>query len=295
MFALILAFARYKKVQGEERIQSQSEKQAVFLESENLMKSAMPITKDVVTVARKRSFESRKNNIIDKLTRAGVYKNSKYGVIYISLSLYDNFSFYQNGEKYYVAASTVKIPYAMVLNERVNNKKLSLENTYVKYTGTEHIVGAGDITKNGKIGESYKLKKVIYEMVVNSDNTATRILTKNYPYLRTEMKKYSNVKNPVLNEYLYAKPQFYVDVLKKVYVDPSYDYTKKLLLKADDHWDINPSDKPIASKWGSYRGNISQVGIVYDERPYIIIIFREKGGKVPLSEIGKIFYEDARC
>ena len=102
-----------------------------------------------------------------------------YSVYRDSVSVaYYNFinqeEYYINPDVYRVGASIVKVPYAGLMYDLVNNQYLTMDTPMPNYPNY-YAEGLGNIT-NGPFEAYYPLSDVLYEMLVNSDNTATNII-----------------------------------------------------------------------------------------------------------------------
>ena len=99
----------------------------------------------------------------------------------------DNFSFFyynlktkeyylDNGDKWFTAASTTKVPIAMLYYDKVNNKEVTFDTTYL-YRSSDYEEGDGMTAYTYDAGDSIPLSFLLEQMIEKSDNTATNVLT----------------------------------------------------------------------------------------------------------------------
>lgn len=212
---------------------------------------------------------SKKLDYISKsLEEINVLNNNNYGLYFRTFN--DNFIFAQNEYKYYTAASTTKVPYSMLYIDDINEGKYTLK-TYIR---------------------GYSLQNMLYNTIVNSNNYTTDILKQNRQNIRQEILKYTPHKKTYLAKNNLVAPIYMANILDTIYHDESYSYLVDLMKKAPDYYNIYPGSYPFATKWGYYNNTISQIGIVYSDNPYMIILYNKNSGNTSLQnfhKIGKIF------
>lgn len=79
-----------------------------------------------------------------------------------------------NADRHWYLASTIKVPLAVAILQKVENEELSLDEE-VTLEEWHFVDGAGDLQWQ-EPGSSYTLKTLIQKMLENSDSTATDIL-----------------------------------------------------------------------------------------------------------------------
>ncbi len=101
--------------------------------------------------------------------------NNEIGIVYKNFST--GYRFSEDDERYFAAASTIKVVYAMKIYDRINAGEIRKDDD-IKYDPKYLEEGAGEITNQEK-KDSYKLDYVIQNMIQYSDNTATKMLIGN--------------------------------------------------------------------------------------------------------------------
>ena len=205
--------------------------------------------------------------------------------------------YFYNENKYFTAASTVKVPVAMYYYDKINSGELDLEVTYVYKSGNFE-AGGGDVTNKYKAGSSIPLSVLLEELIVDSDNTANNILISNIGWskYRKEIAKYSDAE---LESTFYSSnvtcPKFSFDVIKHLY-ENSEKYTQLLenmkkssfgkYLKEYLEYDV-------AHKYGSYGGYVHDYGIIYGKETYLVGVFTKNINNAPtlIANIGKRLVE----
>ena len=211
------------------------------------------------------------NNIIAK------YKgNNEIGVVYKNFST--GYRYAVNDDKYFAAASTVKVAYAMKVYDRIKKGELS-EDTDIPYNSSDLEEGAGDITNKSK-KSSYKLDYVIQNMIQYSDNTATKMIVGSASSAQTTLINYF----AELGVTLPAKeaknnrvtPKMMEVVWTKLYNERD-SYTKLLeyLENSEDSEWIKKGipNKKIASKYGGITTYMHDTAIVFGNEDYMLLIY----------------------
>ena len=206
----------------------------------------------------------------------------------------DNFSFFyynlktkeyylDNGDKWFTAASTIKVPIAMLYYDKVNNKEVTFDTTYL-YRASDYEEGDGMTAYTYDAGDSIPLSFLLEQMIEKSDNTATNVLTNalggRAKYIGDTLKYVDEkiglqVPENFYNEnitsakyghgimnYIYNHPEEYAGLIDHMKKSSYGSYLKKYI-----------TDYDVAHKYGSYEGNIHDYGIVYGKEPYLIGVF----------------------
>lgn len=201
--------------------------------------------------------------------------------------------YFYNEDKYFTAASTVKVPVAMYYYEKINNGEMSLEDT-IKYKSGSFEAGGGDVTNKYKVGSNIPLSVLLEELIVDSDNTANNILIGNIGFkaYRKEIKKYSdrdlsstfyssNVTTPGYSfdviMYLYKHSEDFPKLLEDMKKSSYEKYLKEYL------------EYDVAHKYGSYNGYVHDYGIIYGKDTYIVGVFTKgkNNAATLIANIGK--------
>ena len=81
-----------------------------------------------------------------------------------------------NEDTYYVAASTTKVPLAMMILDKVNSGMLSLDDT-ISYIEADYEEGTGSLAYSDPIPD-ITIDEALYLSIVESDNIAKNMLTR---------------------------------------------------------------------------------------------------------------------
>lgn len=200
--------------------------------------------------------------------------------------------YYYNMDDDFVAASTIKVPMCMYYYDLIREGKMSSDATLtVQSADLEEV---GDIYKNYTPGSKVPIKEVLYQVIVNSDNTGTNMLTRNSGYrnIKKGIRKYSNhqvpanwySENVVDAQYLYDVLMYlnehkneYQELLKNMEMSSQGAYLKQYV------------DYPVAHKYGLMQGNVHDYGIIEGENKYIVGVFTTNvdGGQTLIESMGK--------
>ena len=187
-----------------------------------------------------------------------------------------------NGESYFTAASTIKVPLAMIYYDKINNGDFNSDST-IQYMEGNYEEGSGTTATLYKVGDDVPLSYLLEQMIVNSDNTATNILKTGLggeKAYRILIKQYTKEELPAeFNEQNITSANYSLDILKKLYENPEkYQALIELMKKSSGggYLKKNITTCEIAHKYGSYEGNIHDYGICYAKQKYLIGIFTKK-------------------
>ncbi len=230
------------------------------------------------------SQSENKNDIelIDKKVNEylGEYKDNV--AIYFK-NLNTNEEYTLNENTYYVSASTNKVPLSMLILDEVHKGEKSLDDL-LYFNEEDRELGSGVLLNLEDI-PNLTINEAIYLSIVNSDNIAKNMLTrvaKNgiTEYMRQIMKDnripYGNYITArqlgVLLNRLYENPD------KNPYYDMLIDYMTKTAYhdRLDKYLDYNK----VAHKIGNYYRYYHDVGIIYGEDPYILVILTKDIGEL---------------
>ena len=230
-------------------------------------------------------------NLIENIRSEYGLNTSNFGFFYYNVNTRKYYLY--NEDKYFTAASTVKVPVAMYYYEKINNGEFTLEST-LKYTSNNFEAGGGDVTNKYKAGSNIKLSVLLEELIVDSDNTANNILIGNIGFkaYRKEIKKYSdrdlsstfyssNVTTPGYSfdviMYLYKHSDKFPKLLEDMKKSSFGKYLKEYL------------DYDVAHKYGSYNGYVHDYGIIYGKDTYIVGVFTKGKNNADklIANIGK--------
>ena len=246
--------------------------------------------------------ENDKNEIVinaeNELTNY-LADNYDVSLIYEDLSL--GFSYSYNPDEVYYAASTIKSLGALYIYTKAASGEINLDET-VKYT-SKFVWGSSRKMKNHKLGEEISLRTLVEYSITVSDNSAHQMLVS---YIgRNNLKEFG--KSLGAQYTLYGSDNFghitATDAI--IYMKAINDFInnngelglelKSYFVEADQNG-LKFEDLGIeaAHKFGEYAPYYHDIGIVYDENPYVIaILTSEKSGdyQSKIKDINKRVYD----
>lgn len=220
---------------------------------------------------------------------------SKVGLFYYNLESDQMITI--NEEQYFIAASTVKVPIAMVVADMLNEGTITDEYK-IKYNSSDYEDGTG-IMQGMDLSKPYDILTLMEYMIVYSDNIATNMIKSNLDYSKIKDRFEEKLGHEVNRGKNIMTPSEACEYLKQLYYNednnPYYDYIIELLKNTvfHDRLDANLEYDMVAHKIGNYGSYVNDIGIVYSESPYVIAIYTEgvDNANDIISEISYMIYE----
>ena len=218
-----------------------------------------------------------------------------YGIYYYDLNT--GCEYFLNEDKEFQAASTMKVPRAMMIADKLEKKELK-EDTLIEYTLTDDSDGAGVLQGNISEGDKLEVIDLMKYMIEESDNVATSMLKRNVGNICDYITDLTSIK--VDNEKNFITPKQSYMVLKILYNKSDENiYYKKIIefMKATithDRLDKYINHNIVAHKIGDYENYVNDVGIIYTQEPYILTIYTEdvmEKGRENIAQISKMIYD----
>ena len=213
--------------------------------------------------------------IDSEMTKYGFNENN-FAFFYYNID--DKGYYFYNENKYFTAASTVKVPIAMHYYDEINAGTYTTDSKLL-YEQGDYEAGGGTTASLYSVGDYVPLDFLLEQAIINSDNTAVNILIGNLGYsnARKDITKYSDEIVPedfysnnitsagyaydVIN-YLYEHQDSYQKIIEDMKQSSMGMYLKEYI-----------TDYDVAHKYGSYGGYVHDYGIVYGEKTYLVGIF----------------------
>lgn len=223
----------------------------------------------------------------------------QYGIYYQDLSTGNSFSI--NGKSVFTAASLIKLPVMLALYKEADAGRINLDATYT-LRGIDKRGGAGSLQYKPD-GYSITYREMARLMGAQSDNTAFNIVSK----LLGETKIQNTIDSLGMENTSYAENQttpedinlFFQKLYSgKVVTEKSKEEILEYL--TDTIWEDRipagiPETIKVAHKIGTEIRVVSDAGIVFSARPFILTILsqdvNEIEAKQALPEITKKIYE----
>lgn len=234
--------------------------------------------------------EEIRNIVGDDIDRMGLY--------YYDIKTGENIAI--NEDKVFRAASTTKVDLAMMVMDAMNRGELSPNDTFSYVEELDYEDGTG-ILQDLETIKPLTVMELIKLSIVYSDNIATNMLYRTTPYNRSDY-IYKVTGIPCEKEINESTPKQQFLMLKRLYENneknPYYDKLIEFMKETEFHDRI---DKDIpweicAHKIGNNDIYIHDIGIIYTENPYILVVYTEDLGNEEyamnvISDISKKIYE----
>lgn len=221
------------------------------------------------------SLENLENKIKDYLGN----ELNNVGLIYYDLTTNKKISI--NGDELFTSASTYKVGMNIVAYNMVKEGTLSLSDN-IKYSSGYYEEGTGilqsqiDTTLNSPIS----IQKLLDYAIIYSDNIATNMITEKlggFDSVRQAVSYFTGVTEPTVSGNVIT-PETEFRLLKNLYSNRFDQYHSHLIevMKNTEFHDRIDKYLPynlVAHKIGSYDSYINDVGIIFTDKPYILVIY----------------------
>lgn len=225
-------------------------------------------------------------------------QNDKLGLVYYDIN--SGCSIKINENKDFKAASTVKVPINMYMYDLINGGKLKLTDT-VKYEESDYEDGAGELTQED-LQEPISLQKLSDYSLIYSDNIATKMLIKEIGYDEHYSFIESIVGHDIAHEGNDTTAMDSSKILERLYNNPEKNPYYEAMIKTlkntayHDRIDKYIPQEICAHKIGDYESYVNDEAVVYDENPYILVIFTNeiKNADEFIANLSKLIYDEHR-
>lgn len=227
--------------------------------------------------------------------------NCYFGIYFVDLESGKEFGI--NDTEEFFAASTFKIPLNLYVYDMIRKGMLD-PMTSLEYTEEDFEGGTGIIWNNESFGKTFTIKELLRLSIVYSDNVAVNMLLR---YVgKANVKEYMRRLGGVVVDdgKNVSCPRDMAMYLKEVYElsengDPwGRELVQNMInTKFYDRLPVLlPKNLKIAHKTGNYTGVVHDVGIVYAEKPYIVVVMTKnvKNGQSAnkaIANISKMIYD----
>ena len=280
-----------KNTKHQEEINNTAEEQIKEeLEAENIEESIE--TASVEETVIEETVDNNIENLINEMRIKNNLNENNFFFFYYNIE--EKKYYFYNENTYFTAASTIKVPVAMLYYDKIAEGELSLSDTLL-YNSNDYEAGDGSTAADYSVGERIPVSYLLEQTIVNSDNTALNILVHSMGYkkCKEELTKYSDVE---IAEEFYssniANVSYYYDVLQHLY-ENSDKYSELIeymkISSGGEYLKANLPQYEVAHKYGSYDGYIHDYGIIYGENTYLIGVFTNGIANASdlIAEIGK--------
>jgi len=243
--------------------------------------------------------EQRKIDTLEKGIRALVGNDiNKFGMVYYDINSKETIEI--NGDKQFVAASTVKVPINMLMYDMVVDKKIDI-NEKLKYIDSDFENGAGILQKADLI-KPISIKTLSDYSIIYSDNIAINMILRKID----NENKYKFIEEivgyPIVHEGNNITPKESSKILERLYLNPENNkYYSDMIetmkkTKCHDRIDKYIPQKIVAHKIGDFGEYINDTAIVCTDNPYILVIFTKgiPDAKNVIAKVSKLIYDSAK-
>lgn len=257
--------------------------------NENEVTEVVEIEKEAVKV----------KEIVEKEIQDKQLNQDNFAFFYYDINTKEQYLYNEN--TYFTAASTIKVPIAMIYYDKIQHGDVNLDTKLV-YKSSDYEAGTGDTSSEYEFGDYIPVSFLLEEMIKESDNTATNILKRELggeKAYRILIKQYS--KETLTEEFNIenvTSAKYSLDVLKRLYRDQEkYSELINLMKESSSGGYLKKNIKKyeIAHKYGSISGCTHDYGIVYyNENPYLIGIFTKNipNAENLIAEINRTIIEN---
>lgn len=260
------------ELSGKENVKAESSQEVLEASSEEVNAEAIEET-EIIT--EEKESEEVKNLIEQTIAQNNLTENN-FACFFYNVNTKEYY--YYNENKYFTAASTIKVPVSMVYYDKINKGELT-EESKLTYEQGDYEAGAGRTASTYKVGSKIPLSFLVEEAIINSDNTAINILIGNLGYrnCKREIAKYTQEEIP---ESFYSSnilsAKFGYDIISYLYNNQE-NYTKLIeYMKQSSNGQYlkaNLEQYDVAHKYGSYNGYVHDYGIIYGKDTYLVGVF----------------------
>lgn len=201
-----------------------------------------------------------------------------------------------NGDKTFLAASTVKVQMNMVLADLIKSGQISKDEA-LQYTSDCYEEGTG-ILQGEDLSNPIPLKLLSQYSIEYSDNIATNMIENRIGYdkMRTLIDSKIGHSTNHSDNYITAKDE--TILLKLLYENKDNNSLYNDLIENmkntefHDRIDLYVPQNIVAHKIGNYDSYVNDVGIVYTKNPYILSVYTNEVGNAEevIAHISQLIY-----
>lgn len=219
---------------------------------------------------------------------------SMVGLVYFDINTGEKIAINEN--KVFLAASTVKVQMNMIAYDWIKQGKLSLEEK-IAYNEAYYEGGTGILQGKDK-SKPIPVKTLLDYSIIYSDNIATNMILRRLggsKSVRAAANLLAGTEVDTSKNNVTAEKEF--RILKKLYEgreDEHYSHLIEVMKKTVFHDRLDkyiPKDI-CAHKIGNYGGYVNDVGIIFTEKPYILVIYTNglAGSTEKIAQLSRLIY-----
>ncbi|WP_163192801.1 serine hydrolase [Clostridium thermarum] len=200
----------------------------------------------------------------------------KVGIVYYDIDRDQKLAV--NEEKVFIAASTVKVQMNMIAYDWVREGKLSLDEKLIYDKSKHWEAGTGKLQSQDK-SKPLPVQQLLDYSIIYSDNIATRMIMERLGSnrnVRAIANRIAGTNNDTVKNVITAEEEF--RLLKILYEnrnDPHYAHLIETMKKTqfNDRLSKYLPKEIVAHKTGDYAAYVHDVGIIFTEKPYILVVY----------------------
>lgn len=218
-------------------------------------------------------------NVQEDLTN---YLKNNYSASVSYEDLMYGYSFNYNENDVYYAASTIKALSALYIYSNAAGNKINLNDT-ITYTSKFKVSYSVGVSKH-KLGSEIKIRDLVKYSIIYSDNSAHQMLIS---YIgRSKLKEFGNslgAKNTLNGGDNFGNTSSYDGLIYMKALNEFIENNGELGDELKEYFvtsqqnEIAVNNLEVAHKYGLYKKNYHNMGIVYDSSPYVVSIMTSEG------------------
>lgn len=225
---------------------------------------------------------------------------SKFGMIYYDLTTGEELKINEN--KVFTAASTYKVGMDVIAYEEVKRGNLST-NTKIQYIPGRDYEGGSGILQNQMdttLNSPIELEKLIELSITHSDNIASKMIFRTLGGISKVRERVNDMVGLTCETKVnVTTPEIQYRLLKHIYEnkdDENYanliEYMKNTVFH--DRIDKYLPYEIVAHKIGNYGAAVNDIGIVFTDKPYILVTYSEGliGSAEKIAKISEMIYKE---
>lgn len=231
--------------------------------------------------------EYLENHGLDKKSVGFFYQNTVSSVAYT-----------YNGSDLFTGASTIKVPLAMFYTDMIQENKLTYQTSLV-FIEEDFEAGGGRTALDNALNSALSVDYLLQQSVMNSDNTATNILLRNYnrftkTLFRVDYSAFYPKRYPAAfyTENLISA-ELMLNVMRSLYQNA--DKYEKIIedmkeAEPDAYFKQLINDIEVAHKYGLYGNFEHDMGILYTPEPILLGVFTKDiiNSKEVIAELARM-------
>lgn len=217
------------------------------------------------------------------------------GLSYYDINNGENFNI--NGNKTFLAASTVKVQMNMVLADMFESGQVSSDEK-IQYTSDMYEDGTG-ILQNSDLSKPIPISILSKYSIIYSDNIATNMIINRIGYENLRNSIDSKIGHSTDHSDNYITPNDETTLLNLLYKNidnnPYYEEIINNMKSTEfnDRIDVYIPENIVAHKIGNYDTYVNDVGIIYTSNPFILSFYTnnlDNANKI-IADISKMIYD----